>query len=390
MNLVPSPLRGVPSSGEAMPPPYVDGTDWCRILMTVDAVGGVWRYAIELATALRPLGVRVVLAGLGPRPTPQQWREARRVAEPVWVDEPLDWTVSDENRLDGFQSVLERLVDEHAIDLVQLNLPSQASRLRIDRPVVVVSHSCLATWWEAMRGTALPAEWRWHQRRNLEGFNRADAIVTPSASQADLLFRCYGPLPGLRVVPNGIGAHLLSDARRDYVFAAGRWWDEGKNAAILDAAAASSRWPVRMAGATTGPTGDHVTIRHARALGELCYEDVLGEVRGAGILVSPSRYEPFGLAALEGGRSGAPLVLSNIATYREFWSDAAVFFDPRDAAALAAALNALADDPGYRREMGQRALARSRRFSPDVQARSMAEIYGLLVTMPLPRHAGTA
>ena len=40
-----------------------------RVLMTTDAVGGVWAYALELATALR---VEVVLAVLGPAPDPDQ------------------------------------------------------------------------------------------------------------------------------------------------------------------------------------------------------------------------------------------------------------------------------------------------------------------------------
>ncbi len=29
-----------------------------------------------------------------------------------------------------------------------------------ERPVIVASHSCVPTWWRAVRGTALPAEWR--------------------------------------------------------------------------------------------------------------------------------------------------------------------------------------------------------------------------------------
>ena len=46
-----------------------------RILMTTDAVGGVWTYALELARALEPHGVEIALACMGPRPTPAQRRE---------------------------------------------------------------------------------------------------------------------------------------------------------------------------------------------------------------------------------------------------------------------------------------------------------------------------
>jgi glycosyltransferase involved in cell wall biosynthesis len=75
-------------------------------------------------------------------------------------------------------------------------------------------------------------------------------------------------------------------------------------------------------------------------------------------------------------------VLSDIPTYRELWSEAAIFFDPRDPGALAEAVNRLAADAGLRAEMGARALARSRRFTPDVQARRMAELYRQLVGEP--------
>ncbi len=49
------------------------------------------------------------------------------------------------------------------------------------------------------------------------------------------------------------------------------------------------------------------------------------------IFVSTSLYEPFGLAVLEAAQAGCPLVLSDIATFRELWDGAAIFFPPGDA-----------------------------------------------------------
>ena len=70
-----------------------------RILMTCDAVGGVWRYAVDLAGALKERGTDVVLAVLGPPPTLEQRREAQAVATLVDVDLPLDWMVDDPDAL---------------------------------------------------------------------------------------------------------------------------------------------------------------------------------------------------------------------------------------------------------------------------------------------------
>jgi NADPH-dependent 2,4-dienoyl-CoA reductase/sulfur reductase-like enzyme len=65
-----------------------------HLLMTADAVGGVWTYALELARALAPAGVRTTLAVLGPQPGPDQAADARAVpglaVRPL--DLPLDWT----------------------------------------------------------------------------------------------------------------------------------------------------------------------------------------------------------------------------------------------------------------------------------------------------------
>ena len=54
-----------------MPPPR-------RILMTTDAVGGVWTYATDLARGLGKSGNEVVLVVMGPAPRPDQLGSVRR------------------------------------------------------------------------------------------------------------------------------------------------------------------------------------------------------------------------------------------------------------------------------------------------------------------------
>ncbi|MBB2972361.1 glycosyltransferase family 4 protein [Mesorhizobium sp. RMAD-H1] len=353
-----------------------------RVLMTVDAVGGVWRYAMDCAGALREQGVSTVFAGLGPQPTPEQREEAEEIGELVWLDQPLDWMAEDERELEAISPVLEQLADDHRIDILHLNLPSQAVGIRRDIPVVAVSHSCLATWWETMRTGPLPDHWLWHRRRNAEGFSRADAIVTPSRSHAEAVARSYGTLPRLSVVPNGTAARFDQADKQPFVFAAGRWWDDGKNVSVLDAAAGKSAWPIHLAGPLDGPNGQTIILHHARSLGSLPHSQVLGLVQRAGIVVSPSLYEPFGLAALEGARAGAALILSDIPVYRELWDEAAIFFDPAAPDRLVEAVDLLAGDPQLRRRMGERAFTRSLDYTPERQARDVAAIYRGLVSPP--------
>ncbi|MGX7871519.1 hypothetical protein ACVDG5_000060 [Mesorhizobium sp. ORM6] len=45
--------------------------------MTTDAVGGVWRYSLDLARELATGGDSIMLAGLGPQPTAEQVSEAQ-------------------------------------------------------------------------------------------------------------------------------------------------------------------------------------------------------------------------------------------------------------------------------------------------------------------------
>jgi glycosyltransferase involved in cell wall biosynthesis len=347
--------------------------------MTVDAVGGVWRYALDLTAALRPHGIETVLAVCGPTPSAEQVREAERVGKVVICDAPLDWMVEDEAALKEVPKVIADLATSEGVDLIHLNLPSQAADLEVSLPVVVVSHSCVATWFEAVRGSDVPQPWQWQLALNARGLARADAVLAPSRSYASLMSEVYGPIAGLQVVPNASRVPLTEGPKRELVFAAGRWWDDGKNGGVLDAAAADIRWPVIMAGANRGPNGQYLPLNNVLHHGELAHGEAMKSMAEAAIVVSPSIYEPFGLAALEAARSGAALVLADIPTYRELWNDAAVFFDPRKPHALAEAINTLAADLSLRRELGERARRRSLDFTSEAQALAVAQIYRRLL-----------
>jgi glycosyltransferase involved in cell wall biosynthesis len=355
-----------------------------RVLMTLDAVGGVWRYAMDLAESLRGRGVGTVFLGFGPPPFPAQRAEAEALGTLDWAGAPLDWLAEGPEALAEVPGLIARAARRHGADLLHLNLPSQAAGLVTDRPVVAVSHSCVATWFRAVRGSGLPPGWEWHGEINAAGLARADAVVAPSRSHADALAACYGPIPTLRVLPNATRASETRAPEKPFVVASGRWWDEGKGGATLDAAAALATWPVRLLGPARGANGTSFATAHAALEGERPHAEAVALMREGAIFASPSLYEPFGLAVAEAARAGRPLVLSDIPTFRELWEGAALFVPPRDPEALAAALNRLAADPAERQRLGDAARARSRRFTPEAQAGAMLDLYETLAGATLP------
>jgi glycosyltransferase involved in cell wall biosynthesis len=186
------------------------------------------------------------------------------------------------------------------------------------------------------------------------------------------------------VVPNASDAPETRRPERPVVVASGRWWDEGKDGATLDAAAVLIDWPVRLLGPARGANGTAFAPRHALLEGELPHADAVALMGEAGVFVSPSLYEPFGLAVLEAARMGLPLVLSDISTFRELWNGCALFFAPRDAEALANAVNRLIADPRERLRLGKASQVRSRRFTTEAQAGRMLALYETLAGATLP------
>ena len=78
-------------------------------------------------------------------------------------------------------------------------------------------------------------------------------------------------------------------------------------------------------------------------------DDVLdGLYRAATCLVFPSLAEGFGLPVLDALVRGTPVATSNATSLPEVAGDAALYFDPEDTDAIAAAIERLLEDEGLR------------------------------------------
>ena len=355
-----------------------------RALVTTDSVGGVWPYAIELATGLAPLGIEAVLAVLGPPLDRRQRTQAR--AAGVRVIEtglPLDWLCDAPAPMLAAGERIAALARETAADLVQLNMPTLGTA-RFDRPVIVVAHGCLASWWEAANGTALPASHEWQQALTQAGFAAADRIVAPTAAYAVTIRRLYGLTTPPVAIHNGRRA-LAPPGRSAPVDAAltvGRLWDQVKNTPLLDRVAARLPMPFHAAGALRGPHGETVAPAHLRPLGQIGTAELARRLAQRPIFISAARFEPFGLAVLEAALAGCALVLSDLPGFRELWDGAALFVAADDEAGFAAAIGQLRADPATRAMLGTAARARARGYTPAATAAAMAALYAEVLGRP--------
>ncbi len=305
-----------------------------HLLLTADAVGGIWSYVVELAQGLQRRDVAVTIATLGPRPSSRQCEAVG--AALVHTDRPLDWTAETVTALRDAARELAAIARSIQADSIHLHAPAYAGFADWPAPVVAVVHSCVATWWNAVRGGALPADLAWRAEAVARGLASAHAVIAPSHAFAAMLRNIYGDRWPLRVVHNGrsLPRSRPQLPRGQHVFTAGRLWDEGKAARTLDAAAGIGGLAIRAAGPVVGPNGTALRSRNLHLLGILDAAAMAHELAGAAVFASAARYEPFGLAVLEAAHAGLPLVLSDIPTFRELWNGVAQFVPCGDASGV--------------------------------------------------------
>ena len=325
-----------------------------RLLLTTDAVGGVWRYTVDLARGLAERGVESVLAVLGPAPSAAQLDEVRDITRvtPVQTGLALDWTAESPAELAAASERLAGLAALMGVTGVHLHAPALMGEARWPAPVVAVAHSCVGTWWRAVRGGTPPDDFAWRIAATGDGLRQAAAVVAPTAAHGRAIKEVYGAV-GVRVVHNGAAARTARNGvRQRAVLTAGRLWDEGKGMAALDRAAAGLGAPVRAAGALRGPNGASVRLEAIEPLGALGPGALAEAYASMSVFASMAAYEPFGLCVLEAAQAGMRLVLSDIPSFRELWDGVAIFVDGEAALpdALRAALDAEGD--GRARERG--------------------------------------
>lgn len=244
----------------------------------------------------------------------------------------------------------------------------------------------------------------------------SDEIITCSASMQAEVDALFGPgLPQISVIPNGIDTdgwpfapRLHRDGPSELLFAGRLEYEKG----VQDLLAALPRIRRSHPGtvltvAGVGTQADrlaelarrHRVARSVRFVGALDRDELVAAMHRADAVVLPSRYEPFGIIALEAAATGIPLIVSRVGGLAEAVRDGetGLTFAPADVAGLATAVRRTLDDPAAAAQRAEAAADGLSEFTWPEVARRTVEIYRgakraprqplarpVIVTRPLP------
>ncbi len=229
----------------------------------------------------------------------------------------------------------------------------------------------------------------------------ADHVVCVSeATRADLV-RTYGPIKApISVVYHGVdpqfmpGAPPVEGLPDRYVLFVGNRGQYKDAIVLMRSFQAIQRQQPDLELVFVG--GGPFTNPEKRELAELGIQQTTRQVSlpdhampgaygNAVICVFPSRFEGFGLPALEAMACGTPTVLARATSLPEVGGDAAIYFTPGEADELAAAMTSLLDDGALRDDRRQAGIERASGFTWRSSAEQMAVVYESLVGSDIAR-----
>ena len=112
-----------------------------------------------------------------------------------------------------------------------------------------------------------------------------------------------------------------------------------------------------------------------RCIGPVAEEDKPALYRGAMAFLYPTRYEGFGLPALEALACSVPVVGSNASSVPEIVGEAGMLVEPDDARSMAGALIAVVTDDELHEKLANAAQEQARKFSWEKCARETLQAY---------------
>ncbi len=214
------------------------------------------------------------------------------------------------------------------------------------------------------------------------GLRRCRRIICPSRAAAERIALSLGiPLERITVVPHGIAAEAFA-ARADpppaaapYLFLSAAVERHKNIGAAIEGLCLQSdpRLELWIAGTDQTDPACAAELRdraarlglgeRVRFLGVVPYREILSYYRGATAFVFPSLIETFGHPLLEAMLAGAPILAADIPVFRELAEGVALFFPPRDAAALAREIDRVRAEPEASRARVERGRERAAAFS---------------------------
>src|SRR5690606_35650927 len=236
---------------------------------------------------------------------------------------------------------VKEIVDQEKPDLLHFNNYAQVS-LGWDVPNILVVHSCVATWWHAVKKEQLPKKYNQYFKMVKRALVTADTVIFPTKGMLDICQDIYRKVNNPKVIYNGLGDTFapLSEfsLKMPILFSMGRLWDEAKNVDLLLNAAPQIRGEIFIAGTNLKNSGG---AKNVTFLGELTRQQIFNWLKMSSIYVLPVKYEPFGLSFLEAASFGCALIGGDIPTLREIWGSSMTYIDPENPKELALACNNL-------------------------------------------------